>query len=201
MQLHNRSERHRELFVAGMGVFLLFGFGLTAPPARQDAGQGKTPTTNAQAAARQADQAALPETERVYYDVPDEEGRLSGGFVVIPRPDIRNVEKSLTSTYTTILNNGPSSNRIDIVFVGPYDLSQSLGVPGQVEHPLVIEKMKEIVEVCLGKNILVGNFTETVSQTKMWIGQGLRYMSYSVDVGILFEAGRTLLGDLKGMRE
>lgn len=90
---------------------------------------------------------------------------------------------------------------IDIVFVGPYDLSQSLGVPGQVEHPLVIEKMKEIVEVCLGKNILVGNFTETVSQTKMWIGQGLRYMSYSVDVGILFEAGRTLLGDLKGMRE
>jgi len=92
-------------------------------------------------------------------------------------------------------------NGIDIVFIGPYDLSQSLGVPGQVEHPLVIEKMKEIVEVCLSKNILVGNFTETVSQTKMWIGQGLRYMSYSVDVGILFEAGRTLLGDLKGMRE
>ncbi len=92
-------------------------------------------------------------------------------------------------------------NGIDIVFIGPYDLSQSLGVPGQVEHPLVIEKMKEIVEVCLSKNILVGNFTETVSQTKMWIGQGLRYMSYSVDVGILYEASRTLLSDLKGTRE
>ncbi len=90
---------------------------------------------------------------------------------------------------------------IDIVFVGPYDLSQSLGVPGQVEHPLVIEKMKEIVEVCLSKNIVVGNFTETLPQTEMWMGQGLRYMSYSVDVGILCEASRSLLSHLKGMRE
>ena len=55
MQLHNRSERHRELFFAGLGVFLMLGLGLTTPPARQDAGQGKTPTTNAQAAARQAE--------------------------------------------------------------------------------------------------------------------------------------------------
>ena len=32
---------------------------------------------------------------------------------------------------------------IDIVFVGPYDLSQSLGVPGEVEHPLLVDKMKK----------------------------------------------------------
>ena len=29
---------------------------------------------------------------------------------------------------------------IDIVFIGPYDLSQSLGVPGQIDHPLVEER-------------------------------------------------------------
>lgn len=28
--------------------------------------------------------------------------------------------------------------------VGPYDLSSSLGVPGQLDHPLMVEKMKEI---------------------------------------------------------
>ena len=89
---------------------------------------------------------------------------------------------------------------IDIVFVGPYDLSQSLGVPGEVEHPLVVEKMKQIVEVCLNKNVFVGNFTETIPQTEMWTGQGLRYMSYSVDVGILYEAGKALLSDLDQMR-
>ena len=90
---------------------------------------------------------------------------------------------------------------VDIVFVGPYDLSQSLGVPGEVEHPLVVEKMKQIVGVCLDKNVFVGNFTETISQTKMWAAEGLRYMSYSVDVGIVYEAGKALLSDFNRIRE
>lgn len=89
---------------------------------------------------------------------------------------------------------------VDIVFVGPYDLSQSLGVSGEVEHPLVIEKMKQIVKVCLDKNVFVGNFTETVSQTRMWAAQGLRYMSYSVDVGIVYEAGKALLNEFDRIR-
>ena len=90
---------------------------------------------------------------------------------------------------------------IDIVFVGPYDLSQSLGVPGEVEHPVVIEKMKQIVKACLGRDVFVGNFTETVPQTQMWAAQGLRYMSYSVDVGIVYEAGKALLSDFNRIRE
>ena len=68
---------------------------------------------------------------------------------------------------------------------------------GETELP---EKMKQIVEVCLGKNVFVGNFTETIPQTEMWTGQGLRYMSYSVDVGILCEAGKALLSDFNRMR-
>jgi len=31
---------------------------------------------------------------------------------------------------------------IDVVFLGPADLSQSLGVPGEVRHPLVLEHME-----------------------------------------------------------
>jgi len=90
---------------------------------------------------------------------------------------------------------------VDIVFVGPYDLSQSMGVPGEVEHPLVIEKMKQIVKACLDKNVFVGNFTETVAQTEMWAAQGLRYMSYSVDVGIVYEAGKAILSEFNRIRK
>ena len=88
----------------------------------------------------------------------------------------------------------------DIVFVGPYDLSQSLGVPGQVDHPLVIEKTKEIVAACKKKGIAVGNFTETPEQSAFWVEQGLGYMSFSVDVGLLFESCRQLLEKLNEKR-
>ena len=84
----------------------------------------------------------------------------------------------------------------DIVFIGPYDLSQSLGVAGEVEHPLVIEKTREIVKACLAKGIVVGNFTETPHQAAFWATQGLRYMAFSVDMGIMYEAGENLVAKL-----
>ena len=34
---------------------------------------------------------------------------------------------------------------IDVVFVGPYDLSSSLGLVGQIDHPDVIECIKGII--------------------------------------------------------
>jgi len=38
------------------------------------------------------------------------------------------------------LNEILSVSGIDVIFIGPYDLSQSLGIPGEVNHPLVTEK-------------------------------------------------------------
>ncbi len=35
---------------------------------------------------------------------------------------------------------------IDIIFLGPYDLSQSCGVPGEVHHKKVVDKMKDAIE-------------------------------------------------------
>ena len=82
---------------------------------------------------------------------------------------------------------------IDIIFIGPYDLSQSLGVPGQVTHPTVIARMKEIVDRCASLGITVGTFVDTPETAKMWRDAGVRYLSYSVDVGIFYEACRAIV--------
>ena len=34
---------------------------------------------------------------------------------------------------------------IDVVFVGPYDLSSSLGHVGEIDHPEVVAAIKEII--------------------------------------------------------
>ncbi|MCK5548606.1 MAG: aldolase, partial [Thermoplasmata archaeon] len=81
---------------------------------------------------------------------------------------------------------------IDIIFIGPYDLSQSLGVMGQVDHPSVREKMIEIIEKSTRKGISVGTFVETLDGAKNWMDLGIKYISYSVDVGIFYEACREI---------
>ena len=81
---------------------------------------------------------------------------------------------------------------IDVIFVGPYDLSQSLGLTGQVEHPLVEEKMLEIVQKCAEKGVTAGTFADTPENARKWRNSGVKYISYSVDVGIFYNA----VGDL-----
>lgn len=79
---------------------------------------------------------------------------------------------------------------IDILFIGPYDLSQSLGVPGETMHPSVISQMEEIVAKAKAKGILVGTFTDDRETLELWSKAGVQYLSYSVDMGIFCEACR-----------
>ena len=37
---------------------------------------------------------------------------------------------------------------LDGVMIGPYDISGSLGVPGQLDHPLVIDASKKVIDAC-----------------------------------------------------
>ena len=37
---------------------------------------------------------------------------------------------------------------VDGVMIGPYDLSGSLGIPGQLDHPLVTEACVQVIDAC-----------------------------------------------------
>jgi 4-hydroxy-2-oxoheptanedioate aldolase len=77
---------------------------------------------------------------------------------------------------------------IDIIFIGPYDLSQSCGVPGQVDHPEVVAKMTEAVTMARKNGKVVGTFVESPESVAKWAKLGVQYLSYSVDVGIYMKA-------------
>lgn len=75
---------------------------------------------------------------------------------------------------------------LDVVFVGPYDLSQSLGVAGQVQHAAVVEAVAGIVRRAGAAGMLTGTFVETMEQAAFWREQGVRYVSYGVDISLLY---------------
>ena len=77
---------------------------------------------------------------------------------------------------------------VDIIFIGPYDLSQSMGITGQIHHPEVLNAMKEVVKRAKTRNKIVGTFVDTPEDLKTWREQGVRYLSYKVDVGIFYDA-------------
>ena len=56
----------------------------------------------------------------------------------------------------------------DVLFIGPYDLSQSLGVPGEIDNPLVESAMLDIVGQCKQRGVAVGVFTDTTQNARKW---------------------------------
>ena len=81
---------------------------------------------------------------------------------------------------------------IDIIFVGPYDLSQSLGLTGQTSHPEVMAAMKEIITRTNAVGIATGTFIDSPESYIGWKNAGVKYLSYSVDVGLFYEACKAI---------
>jgi 4-hydroxy-2-oxoheptanedioate aldolase len=87
---------------------------------------------------------------------------------------------------------------LDVIFIGPYDLSQSLGVPGEIQHPKVVAAVKEIAEKCRAAGAVAGIFTDTVEAARSWREAGIRYIAHSVDVGIFAAGCRAAVEGLRG---
>ena len=90
---------------------------------------------------------------------------------------------------------------IDVAFLGPYDMSQTLGVPGQVTHPLVQETMQAIATAAAPRGVAVGCFADNVEQAELWLRAGVSYLAYSVDSLMLRQAGTGVRARIDELRQ
>lgn len=72
----------------------------------------------------------------------------------------------------------------DILFIGPNDLSQSLGMPGQVTHPKIYKLCEELSNKTKRKGLRLGIFVDNLDQAAIYKRLGFEYIAYSVDISI-----------------
>ena len=68
---------------------------------------------------------------------------------------------------------------VDVVFVGPYDLSSSLGHVGEIDHPEVVECIKGIIAKANAKGVKLGCFADTVEGGMKWRDLGVKFIGYT----------------------
>ena len=72
----------------------------------------------------------------------------------------------------------------DVLFVGPYDLSQSAGCPGEVEAPDVLALIDRVASAASASGKILGIFCDTPSSLERYRLMGIPYLSYSVDLSL-----------------
>lgn len=85
----------------------------------------------------------------------------------------------------------------DAVMIGPYDLSASLGVPGDIRHPKVLEAVARVRSHCSHAGVPMGIFTAEGEAAVRAIDEGLRFIALGMDAIYLWSAAK---GTLEGVR-
>ncbi len=88
---------------------------------------------------------------------------------------------------------------IDGFIMGPYDLSASLGVPGQFDHPDVIQAICRVKELSkkVGKPGGLHVIEPDPAQLRRRIEEGFTFLAYSLDIRMLDVSCRTGLSKIR----
>jgi 4-hydroxy-2-oxoheptanedioate aldolase len=78
---------------------------------------------------------------------------------------------------------------IDGVFVGPYDLSQSLGVPGELDHPRVLEAGARVARA-VREPVALGVYVPDAPSARHWRQLGATFFTHATDGQLFLAAGR-----------
>jgi 2-dehydro-3-deoxyglucarate aldolase/4-hydroxy-2-oxoheptanedioate aldolase len=86
---------------------------------------------------------------------------------------------------------------IDAVLIGPYDLSGSLGVLGEIDHPLVLEAIDTIRHHCEAAAVPLGIFAADVAMARRYIEQGFTLIALGMDAFFLWRSAQEALGGVR----
>jgi 2-keto-3-deoxy-L-rhamnonate aldolase RhmA len=86
-----------------------------------------------------------------------------------------------------------SCDNVDGFIIGPYDLSASMGLPGQLDHPDLVAALKKIREAgeALKKSGGLHIVEPNPQELKLRIEEGFNFLAYSVDFRMLDVSCRT----------
>jgi len=86
---------------------------------------------------------------------------------------------------------------VDAVFMGPYDLTASLGIPEQFDHPDFHAALDAIVKACQAVDMPLGVFRMTAPEVFAHEPQGFTLLAVGLDGNLLETGARSLLSELQ----
>lgn len=82
---------------------------------------------------------------------------------------------------------------VDVLFVGPADLSHALGVPGDLQHPTFDAAVTRVAEAAMAAGKAAGILTWNPEDVGRYVDKGFTFFSIATELNILDRAARLAL--------
>jgi 2-dehydro-3-deoxyglucarate aldolase/4-hydroxy-2-oxoheptanedioate aldolase len=88
---------------------------------------------------------------------------------------------------------------LDVLCIGPQDLSISLGVHGKFEDPIFLAEVEKVVTGCAKHNVAVGMVSRETHVFQRWHDMGIRFLVCGSDGSLLLRGAQADVAALKGI--
>jgi 4-hydroxy-2-oxoheptanedioate aldolase len=89
---------------------------------------------------------------------------------------------------------------VDVLFIGPADLSMELGIFGQFEHPIFLSALKKIVHAAQKAKKAVGILFFNPDEYEKYHNMGIRFIACGADATFVAEGARNMAKKLNGCK-
>ena len=79
---------------------------------------------------------------------------------------------------------------VDVAWMGHYDLTASMGIPAQFDHPRLLAAMDALVAACRKHGVAPGFLPPSPESAVHWIDKGFRAISLGSDIGVFLDGVR-----------
>jgi 2-keto-3-deoxy-L-rhamnonate aldolase RhmA len=82
---------------------------------------------------------------------------------------------------------------VDVLFVGPSDLSHSLGIPGRVDEPAFDAAIRAVLDACRAEGAAAGVLVKKAADARRYLDLGYTFVGLGSDSGWVVEGARAAL--------
>ncbi|NHK31050.1 MAG: hypothetical protein FK730_06835 [Asgard group archaeon] len=86
---------------------------------------------------------------------------------------------------------------VDVLYIGPNDLSISLGFIGEPNHQEVQKTINKVIQVAQKNNLAIGYYSTDIEILNFWKDKGIRFLFCGTEISLLLEAGKKIINSVK----
>lgn len=127
-------------------------------------------------------------------------GKDFNGYYNNSKDNILGIVQIETAEVLNHLDAVAAIDGIDVLFIGPSDLSMELGIFGQLDHPLFRDALKATVSAAEKAGKATGILLFNPDDYKTYRDLGIRFIACGADATFVAEGARTMVAKLSAIR-
>jgi 2-dehydro-3-deoxyglucarate aldolase/4-hydroxy-2-oxoheptanedioate aldolase len=131
-------------------------------------------------------------------------GTRGAGYSTVGHPEIRSINERVLGVFqvesraaVAAADELAAIDGVDVLFVGPADLSHEMGIPGELADPRFVGALERVASAAAAHGKAAGMLVRDASEVEAYLARGYRFLAIGSDSGLIMHGARAQLAEAR----